>query len=1000
MYRRLFLVFLPSLTAAIDSASANDSAWNCHQSKDGKEWVCVGKDATPEQTTDTKQPVKTEPVKQAQPIPDEAVQPIVAEPAVKERPQPQPIKQPVVVKPTEKIVEQAEPEELIAEPVPTVPKSIDAADAKAIEPKAEPTPQRDLKESEPLEKPSIAAAKKVLPKGESNRPGWACGATGENKNWDCKLVGADPKGEPAAVKAAASSSNLGWLDPAFSHQQEQVFSTLTSQLPVDPWQNCMATRTVAPSSYQPRKDLRESSPLDVKSDYGEIFDNEISSYYGNVEMTRADQRSLSKAANYDSVSDTLDLQGNVYYSEDELALYSETATLKLASDQARLRDVMFIAPSAPLRGRADAVYRESKTLSRYKEVAYTSCQPGNQDWVVHASELKINKTSGMGSAKNAWIEFKGAPVFYSPYLSFPTDSRRLSGFLAPSFGSTQRSGFNASIPYYWNIAPNYDATFKPRYLSKRGIVLGGIGRYLTEMSSGITSLEYMPDDSIRNKARYLASVKNITQFTPNISSNLDLNYVSDKDYFAELGNALSIPNFSYMRSQADIGYRSEPASLVARVENYQSIDKAITKESVPYRKLPQVNLNLNHSFDSMPVNTALGSEYVWFQHDYRVNGQRMDVKPTVSFPMQNASAFLIPKLSLEHTEYILGNQQAPGPVTGTTNAQYLLNDGVNYGTRTSDSISRTLPILSADSGLYLERDLDIGDSTYLNTVEPRLFYLYTPRVNQQDIPIFDTALYDFGYNSLFRENRFSGSDRIQDANQVTAAVSTRLVDTATGRERLKLSVGEIFYFSDRQVILPGYLEETNSLSNVVADLNSQLSEHFSVESGMQWNPDTSKADRHRVILHYKNEPGAIFNVGYRIRENTLNPNAVNNLSFPQFNSQTSNAIRQTDMSFHWPIVDNWFAVGRWQYSMLYNSTQESFLGVEKENCCWKFSVIGRRYINNANVYSSAINPQGDVQGVSQTGVFFQIELKGLTGIGEKLDQFFEQNISGYRKSEK
>ncbi len=985
MQRRLFLVFLPTLYTAIDSASANDSAWNCQQSKDGKEWVCTGEAKTPEQASETTPSVKPEPAKQATPAPIEAANP--TSPVIEEPKSAEEIESP-----------KAAPKEVIV--TDSVPDKSNKTESKtAIETQniiEQAAPTVDTTIVAPDAKPEILGTKKVLPKVDSERPGWACGA-GDDKNWDCKLVGADPKGEPRPLETVESSSNLGFLEPAFDHKQEQVFSTLSSQLKYDPWQNCMSPGKSTPV-YISGKDLREDTPLDVKSDYGEVFDNEISSYFGNVEVTRADQRSLSNAASYDSVSDTLDLQGNVYYSEDELALYSEAATLKLASDQAKLRDVMFITPSAPLRGRSKAVYRENKSLSRYKDVAFTSCRPGNQDWVMHASELKINKANGTGATKNAWLEFKGVPVFYTPYMSFPTDKRRLSGFLSPSPGYTQRSGFNLSVPYYWNIAPNYDATLKARYFSSRGVVLGGNMRYLTEMSNGMTSLEFMPDDSIRNKSRYVASIKNLTQFTPTISSNMDLNYVSDKNYFAELGNALSIPNFSYLKSQADIGYRTEPVSLVARVENYQSIDKAITKERLPYRKLPQISLNLNHDFESMPLNTALGSEYVWFQHNYRVNGQRMNVKPSVSFPFQTASAFLTPKLSLQHTEYLLSNQDAPGLTPGISNRQYLQNDGT-YGSRTSDTISRTLPILSADSGLYFERDLELGNSAYLHTVEPRLFYLYIPKVDQQDIPIFDTALYDFGYNSLFRENRFSGSDRVQDANQMTTAVSSRLVDSKTGREKLKLSVGEIFYFRDRDVNLPGYPRETNRLSNLVTDLNAGLTDHVSVETGVQWNPNTNNLDRHRVMFHYLSEPGSIFNIGYRYRKNTINPNAI---SIANPLTLKNNEIKQTDMSFHWPLFDNWYAVGRWQYSLLYNSTQESFLGLEKENCCWKFSIVGRRYINNANIISTGTTTNsllGDVQGVSQTGVFFQIELKGLSGFGDNLEQFFEQNISGYRKSE-
>ena len=359
------------------------------------------------------------------------------------------------------------------------------------------------------------------------------------------MAGADPKGKAEAV--ATNEPTWRLLTPAFDHQQEQTFSTLTSQLKYDPWENC----SVEPGTkrdFVPGANQRDASPLDVKSNYAEIFDNEIGSYSGNVKMTRADQQSSSNTANYDSVSEVLDLHGNVYYREDELALHSDTATLKLASDQAKLRDVQFISPTAPLRGRAGSVYRDSKTFSRYKDVAFTSCRPGNQDWVAHGSELKMNKTTGRGSAKNTWVEFKGVPVFYSPYLSFPIDNRRISGFLAPAFGSTQQSGFNISTPYYWNIAPNYDATLIPRYLTERGALLAGKFRYLTEQSQGKVGVEVMPNDSQTNTTRYLGSIKNFSQITPNINSNVDLNYVSDRTYFSELGNALSFANFNYLRS--------------------------------------------------------------------------------------------------------------------------------------------------------------------------------------------------------------------------------------------------------------------------------------------------------------------------------------------------------------------------------------------------------------------------------------------------------------------
>ncbi|MDO9270664.1 MAG: LPS assembly protein LptD [Methylobacter sp.] len=964
MRRRLILFFLPSIYAPV--SIANEAIWNCAQDKDSKEWVCVGDKKPAEKTSEAKMPASTEsldnaqesPVKDEQPAPTKAVESA----------------QPVIAEPDRAPVEAVETQQLVP---------VEKAEAELGSPKIPVSTNSDKNtrqvsmEPNPIAPPSADTNSKRALQTDANRPGWTCDAKAADKNWDCKLVGADPKGQARVIET--SEPGMSFLTPAFDHNEELTFSNLKSQLKYDPWQSCTAPDGKKPG-FMPEKDLREVSPLDIDSDYAEIFENEIYNYTGNVEMTRADQRSVSNKASYDTVSETLDLQGSVYYSEDELALHSESASLNLASDQARLREALFISPATPLRGRAKTIYRESSTLSRYKEVAYTSCRPGNQDWVVHASELKMNKISGQGSAKNAWLEFKGTPVFYSPYLSFPIDDRRISGFLAPSFGNTQRGGFSLTTPYYWNIAPNYDATFRPRYLAKRGAILGGNFGYLTEMTKGTADLEFMPHDSLRDKSRYLAAIKNTTQFTSHINSNMDLNYVSDKDYFSDLGNALSMSTYSsYLLSQANLGYANNGVSLTGHVDNYQSIDKAITSAGLPYRRLPQVNLNLNHAFKFMPLTTLMDAEYVNFQHDTVLNGQRTNVRPSVIFPMQTASTFLTPKISLQHT-------------------QYMLNDPKGGVTLASDSISRTLPVFSTDTGLYMEKDVNFANRSYLHTLEPRLFYLYVPNTDQDNIPIFDTAPNDFSFNSMFLENRFSGPDRVGDANQLTAALTTRLVDAKSGTEKLKLSVGEIIYFQDRKVIypgyqetLPGYFPDTDKFSNLVAELNAGLTDHISVSSGTQWNPHLSEFVRHNTMLHYINEPGEIVNLGYRYRKNTI---------YPDLSRVRTYDIIQSDVSVHWPIYNDWSAVGRWTYSLLNNSTQESFFGVEKENCCWRFRVIGRRWINSINLNTNP-NIQNalaiDATGISQTGVFLQIELKGLTGIGEKLDEFFEQQIYGYRK---
>ena len=1008
MLRRLFLIFLPSLTTSV--SYANQASWNCEQNKDSKEWVCVGETKPGAKTNEAVPPVKPEPKKASQPAlsePVEKIPPVKTQPVQIAKPikpestehaQPVtiksvPVAQPAIPAP----VERNEP--VISEPVKAVP-SVTAKPVENIQPTKPVQSNQPLATVPPVKitQPTLPAPQKSTPapdtsklsQKEANHTGWNCDANKDDKNWNCQLVGPDPVGKAQPV-ATIDKPLIRLLEPAFDHQQEQTFSTLTSQLKYDPWENCSA-ETGTERDFVPEANLRDVSPLDVDSNYAEVFDNEIGSYSGNVKLARADQHASANKANYDSVSQVLDLHGNVYYREDELALHSDTATLKLASDQSTLRDVQFISPTTPLRGQAQAVYRDSKTLSRYKDVAYTRCRPGNQDWIAHASELKLNKITGRGSAKNTWIEFKGTPVFYSPYLSFPIDNRRLSGFLAPVFGNTKNAGFRVAAPYYWNIAPNYDATLSLGYLSKRGALLAGNFRYLTEQSKGITSTEFLPSDSVTNQTRYQASFKNTTQFTSKINSNLDLNYVSDKKYFAELGNALSFPNFSFLRSDADISYVDQGISFVSRLENYQAINATIPDASLPYRKLPQINLNLDHAFNSIPLYVTFENEYIYFQHNDNVvsvngqsvnttpSGQRFNTKPSISLPLQTASAFFTPKVSLQHTQYLLGSG-SPG---------------------TPDSISRTLPIFSADSGLFFERDVAIANNSFLHTLEPRLFYLYIPYKNQSNIPLFDSSQFDFSFNSLFRENSFSGTDRIQNANQITTALTSRLIDSKSGRETLKLSVGETFYFQDRNVTLPPNPIQTGNLiigqndssvgtsnfSNLVTELSSELTDHIAIGSGLQWNPGSRDVERGQAVLHYKNQPDEVVNVGYLYRKNPRVPNRLND-------------VIQSDVSFRWPIYDNWYALGRWQYSLLYNTTQEGFLGLEKENCCWRFRIIGRHYINNVNnINNVAFNSNQVVEGTSQNGIFFQIELKGLTGLGQNLDTFFEQNIYGYRKPQK
>ena len=983
MPRHFIVVFL-SFYAEFSLAAANE--WNCEKNEAG-EWSCV----TELPPVEKSQPPAAQKQKVSKTGSKPATKEVPEAKVVKSKPEPLPEEPrdiveslPVVV--SEKEVSVAEKEVSVAEKEVSVPekevsvleKEISVAEKEVSVPEKEvsvpevstpaatiPTPavktKKTLKPHEPVAIPNIQTAQNPVPVSlipptsvdSANQEGWTCAPNQENSTWDCHLVGTNPKGEAKIV--AEDETRFRLIAPAFDLKQERTFKNLRKEFPFDPWQQCSAPGRPK-QKLIPRKGLRETSPLEIEADYSEVFDKKISSFIGNVDMTRADQHLQADMASYDSGADMMDTQGNVYYSEDGLALFSNTAVLKLANDKAVLRDVLFESLTGPYRGSAEVAYKDSKSLSRYKEAAYTSCAPGNQDWVIHAAKLKTNKDIGEGSATNAWLEFKGVPVLYTPYINFPIDDRRKSGFFAPSLGRTSKSGFQLTTPYYWNIAPNYDVLFRPRYLQTRGPLFAADMRYLTEMTQGSVGIEFMPYDTSRKTSRFLGAIRNTSTFLPNLTANADLNYVSDKDYLYELGTALSIADSRYVQSRANLNYNIEGLSFAAQFQGYQTIDNTIPVAYRPYQKIPQLNLDLNHSFEFMPVDLALNNEFVYFYRNNIVSGQRLDIKPSITMPLRSASGFLTPKLSLEHTQYFLENQEP----------------------NSAKIIGRTLPIASLDSGLFLEQEFQSGDNSFLHTLEPRAFYLYVPYAKQDNNPIFDTSLNDFSFASIFRENRFSGHDRVQDANQLSLGLTSRLLDAKTGQEYLKLGIGEVIYFKDRKVNLPGYTDDmnyliggytaaTNRFSNLVTEVSGTINEHFSYFAGTQWDPYRNRFPRANVGLQFVNQPEQIINLNYSYREGQ---------------------IGQTDVSFRWPLLDDWYLMGRWLYALNFNATKESFIGLEKDSCCWRFSIIGRRFSNALS---------NTVESKLQTGIFVQLELKGLGSFGDKVDQFLERNIMGYSR---
>lgn len=684
----------------------------------------------------------------------------------------------------------------------------------------------------------------------------------------------------------------------------------------------------------------------ITSDSAEVSrENKEARFSGDVVVTKGEQLLEADSITYNNRDDTIDADGSVYYQAPGLLLSGDSVRMDMGKNTGSIKNAEYRLPKRRGRGNASLVEILGPDQSRYENISYSTCRPGQDDWILEAAELDIDQAEGVGTARNAVFKFKGVPFFYLPYASFPIDDRRKSGFLVPSIGTSTNTGADASIPYYINIAPDMDATITPRIMSKRGLMLGGEFRYLTQDYYAETKLEILPNDKERdsneNSARGAFSYDSHGTLSPRLVIDTNINYVSDSDYLEDMGDSLAVSSSRYLERRGDLTYYGDYWHLLGRAQYYQTVDETIARIDRPYARLPQVLFNYERPDQFAGLTLHMGAEYVYFDRDETVRGQRVDFNPAVSLPLRNSWGYVTPKLGARYTSYDLKDQTA----------------GL------SDSPDRTTSTFSLDSGLFFER---IGDSS-TTTLEPRMFYLYTPKENQDDIPIFDTAEYDFSFYNLFLENRFSGADRVGDANQLTMALTSRTFSNETGVESLRLSLGEIFYFDDREVQLPGVVTMENSSSATVGQIAMQLSQNWSTQADVEWdhNRSNDKTTQSAIHLRYDDDDKTLLNLGYRYARDIF---------------------EQTDISFRYPLTAQFNAVGRWDYSLRYDKTTEAFAGLEYSNCCWALRAVGRHYIS-------------DIDADANTAYYLQLELKGLTSLGNKVDKFLEDNLLGYTRAE-
>ncbi|ROL73164.1 LPS biosynthesis protein [Pseudomonas chlororaphis] len=763
-------------------------------------------------------------------------------------------------------------------------------------------------------------------------------------------------------------------------------------------------------------------------------EEQVATLAGDVVMRQGSMQVEADEASLYQAENRGELNGNVRVRDNGALLVGDHADVQLDTGEAKVDNAEYVLHKSRIRGSALYAKRAENAIIRLKDGTYTSCEPNSNAWQLKGNNITLNPATGFGTATNVTLRVKDIPVLYTPYIYFPIDDRRQSGFLPPTIGTGSDTGFTMVTPYYFNLAPNYDATVYPRYMSKRGLLMEGEFRYLTQSSEGQFGAAYLNDDDTERKqqtdyekTRYMLNWQHKGGLDSRLMTEVDYTKISDPYYFQDLqSEQIGISTSDYVNQQAAATYRGD--SYTARL-NVQAYELASVSNITPYNRLPQLTLDGTLPYHPEGLEFTYNTELVRFERDLltgtytdqdgdpedrldtnvaglaRANGDRLNLKPGVSLPLNWTYGYVTPSVKYMYTQYNLDldGQGKNDLVTNRSRASAL-------GESFSSSQNRGLPIVSVDSGLYFDRDTQWFGTKYRQTLEPRLFYLYVPEEDQKDIPVFDTGEYSFNYASLFRENRFSGSDRVGDENKLSLGLTNRWIEE-NGFERQRVSVGQALYFKDRTVQLPGldYRERADATSNVspyAVEYEYRFNRDWRTTASYNWDPDSHSPRSGSAMFHYQPEdnPNKVINAGYRYRndqirydENSGTWKVGGDYGTPGTADYVKDyyKIQQHDFSVIWPIVPQWNAISRWQYDYNRNRTLEAFGGFEYDNCCWKLRLISRYWVKYDEFSQNAPeNEKGD------RGIFLQIVLKGLGGVmGTKVESFLDKGIQGYRERE-
>ncbi len=735
-------------------------------------------------------------------------------------------------------------------------------------------------------------------------------------------------------------------------------------------------------------------------------------HFQNIHITQpnrslyADEATLSPLPGTEHLNQ-IEAQGHVRLTQPGMLMVGQQGATTLSEHQAYLDNVYYLlkvpsnweaGPSYTdpnftgyAHGHADIIKQTSAQIFVLHNTNYSTCPPNTATWQMSASKITLNQTTGEGTAENTVLRIHHIPVMYLPYFDFPLNKARKSGFLFGSIGHSSESGMALTIPYYFNLMPEIDDTLSTTIYSQRGVVFDNQFRYLNPLGSGSFESTIIPHDTQMGQARGAFQWENFSQWGSHWQSTVDYHYITDDQVLQDFGNnanAISANQVLLNRS-VNLSYTDPHASFFGLAQYYQVINPELSVENRPYNRLPEIDFSLNYPGIDQFVNLSMNNQFVNFQKNIDgvgtpVNSQRLNLDPEISLPIYQSFGFFIPSMQLDSALYSLGSQ------LGNL-------DPSNPVVYPHQTLTRTLPIYTIDTGLYFDRTFFLQNRPYTQTLEPELFYTYVPYQNQDDIPIFDTSLSNFSFSSLTQTNIFNGLDRISNANQLSFILKTD-IHNPEGVDKLNAGIGQIVYFTPPKVsmcsdttsncLTTGQMAIYNQPhSDLAGFTNYYFDPYWNISGNWLYNSFKDGLDLQGYQLQYRLDNRHIFNLGYQ-----YNANDFALLSTEQMTAgEDPPALSQIMTSGIWPLTHTLSAIAQWNYSLNSRNTINVFEGLEYSGCCWAMRFIFQRYVTDTNP-----NTPNIISGPMTSAFVVQFELKGLGSTDSSQVDSIESSIPGFQ----